>query len=114
MRISDWSSDVCSSDLKTLACRMRVHDANALRLAEWLNVHPQVEQVFHPGLPGHPGYETARSQMTGFGGMLAFLIRGGRTEAMQLINACRLVNHTNSLGGVDSNIATRASQEVPG
>src|SRR3546814_4521278 len=41
--------------VKTLACRMRVHDTNALRLAEWLNVHPQVERVFHHGLTGHPG-----------------------------------------------------------
>ncbi|MFS8617561.1 MAG: aminotransferase class I/II-fold pyridoxal phosphate-dependent enzyme [Solitalea sp.] len=100
--------------VKTLACRMRVHDANALRLAQWLKDHSQVEQVFHPGLPGHPGHDIARSQMSGYGGMLAFLIKGGRTEAMNLINNCRLFVHATSLGGVESLIEHRASQEGPG
>ncbi|QEC53325.1 cystathionine gamma-synthase [Anseongella ginsenosidimutans] len=100
--------------IKTLACRMRVHDANAMQLAGWLAAHPQVEKVFHPGLPHHPGHETARSQMSGYGGMLSFLVRGGRAEAMKLINNCRLFTHATSLGGVESLIEHRASQEGPG
>lgn len=100
--------------VKTLACRMRVHDANALQLAAWLAAHPKVEQVFHPGLAGHPGHGIARSQMSGYGGMFSFLIRGGRAEALQLINSCRLFTHATSLGGVESLIEHRASQEGPG
>lgn len=100
--------------VKTLACRMRVHDANALQLAGWLAAHPQVEKVFHPGLPDHPGHEIARSQMSGYGGMFSFLVKGGRAAALKLINACQLFAHATSLGGVESLIEHRASQEGPG
>lgn len=112
--LSPFDSYLTLRGVKTLACRMNVHHANALRLAEWLNAHPLVEKVFHPGLPEHPGHETARSQMSGYGGMLSFLIRGGRQEALNLINASRLFTHATSLGGVESLIEHRASQEGPG
>lgn len=100
--------------VKTLACRMRVHDSNGLELARWLHGHRQVEKVFHPGLPDHPGYETARAQMSGYGGMFSFLIKGGRSEALNFINNCRIFAHATSLGGVESLIEHRASQEGPG
>ena len=57
---------------KTLAVRMAQHNVNGLALAEYLANHPEVEQVFYPGLPGHPQHELARRQMRGFGGMLSF------------------------------------------
>jgi len=56
---------------KTLALRMRQHDANGRRIAEWLTQHPKVEQVYYPGLPSHPQHELACRQMKGFGGMIS-------------------------------------------
>lgn len=100
--------------IRTLACRMNVHHSNALKLAEWLSTHKAIEKVFHPGLREHPGHETAASQMSGYGGMFSFLVKGGRKDAMNLVNACRLFTHATSLGGVESLIEHRASQEGPG
>lgn len=112
--LSPFDSYLTLRGVKTLACRMRVHDTNALHLAKWLADHPKVERVFHPGLPDHPGYEIARKQMSGYGGMFSFLIKGGRAEAMNLINHLRIFTHATSLGGVESLIEHRASQEGPG
>ncbi|HET6437669.1 MAG TPA: aminotransferase class I/II-fold pyridoxal phosphate-dependent enzyme, partial [Anaeromyxobacter sp.] len=63
--------------LKTLHLRMARHAENALALAQHLSAHPQVEKVIYPGLPSHPQHALARKQMSGFGGMLSFVIRGG-------------------------------------
>jgi len=81
--------------LKTLAVRMRQHVASASRIAEWLVGHPQVARVYYPGLPSHPGYEVARAQMSGPGGMISFDLRGGLTQSAAFVCA-------ESLGGVES------------
>jgi cystathionine gamma-lyase len=88
--------------LKTLAVRMERHAANAMRLARFLEGHPQVERVGYPGLPSHPQHELARRQMTGFGGMLVFVIRGGLEAARAFLGAVRLFACAESLGGVES------------
>ena len=88
--------------LKTLHVRMARHAENALALAHHLAAHPQVERVTYPGLPSHPQHALALRQMTGFGGMLTFVIRGGLPAARAFLEAVRIFACAESLGGVES------------
>lgn len=88
--------------VKTLAPRMEYHNRNALALAHWLEKHPKVEQVLHPGLPSHPQHELAKKQMNGFGGTFSFKVKGGQDEAFRLLGAVKLFILAESLGGVES------------
>jgi len=88
--------------LKTLAVRMRQHVASASSLAEWLVGHEQVARVYYPGLPSHPGYEIAREQMDGPGGMISFDLRGGLAQSAAFLKALRVFVCAESLGGVES------------
>ncbi len=88
--------------LKTLHVRMERHAGNALRVARFLEGHPQVERVGYPGLPSHPQHELARRQMGGFGGMLHFVLRGGLPAARAFLRAVRIFACAESLGGVES------------
>lgn len=88
--------------VKTLAVRMRAHQENALRIAEFLQGHPLVESVRYPGLPGHSQHELALRQMSGFGGMISFQLRGGRAEANAFFKNLKCFSFAESLGGVES------------
>lgn len=99
--------------IKTLAYRMRGHCENGMALALYLEKHPAVEAVYYPGLPDHPGHETAKKQMSGFGGMLSILVKGGANEARIVVNKVKLFAQATSLGGVESLIEHRASIEGP-
>ncbi len=88
--------------LKTLHVRMERHAENALKLARFLEGHPQVERVIYPGLPSHPQHALADRQMRGFGGMLTFVIRGGLEAARTFLKAVRIFACAESLGGVES------------
>jgi cystathionine gamma-lyase len=88
--------------LKTLHVRMERHAANATTLARFLEGHPQVERVTYPGLPSHPQHALARRQMSGFGGMLTFVIRGGLPAARAFLENVSLFACAESLGGVES------------
>ncbi len=88
--------------IKTLAVRMDRHNANAHRVAETLAAHPRVIQVYYPGLPAHPGHETAAKQMRGFGGMVSFRVAGGEREAVAVCERARVFTLGESLGGVES------------
>ncbi len=101
--------------IKTLALRMRQHDANGRRIAQWLAEHPRVKQVYYPGLPDHPQHELACVQMEGFGGMISFDL-GSIDEARRVVEATRLFSLAESLGGVESLIghpATMTHASVP-
>jgi len=98
----------------TLPWRMRAHSANAQAVAEFLLRHPAVERVYYPGLSGHPGHEIARQQMSGWGGMLSFQVRGGRDAAMAAAGRLQLFTRATSLGGPHSLIEHRASIEGHG
>jgi cystathionine gamma-synthase len=87
---------------KTLGVRMDRHCENAQRVAEMLASHPDVSEVFYPGLPSHPGHEVAAKQMRGFGGMVSFRARGGPGEALAVCGRTRLFTLGESLGGVES------------
>jgi len=88
--------------IRTLALRMEEHNRNALAIARWLERHPAVESVLHPGLESHPQYELGRKQMTGYGGTFSFWVRGGREAALRALSRCRLFILAESLGGVES------------
>jgi cystathionine gamma-synthase len=88
--------------LRTLAVRMEAHARNARQVAEFLRGHPAVARVFYPGLPDHPGHDIARRQMSGFGGMVSFVVRGGEAAARAVAARVRLITLAESLGGVES------------
>ncbi|NPV89178.1 MAG: aminotransferase class I/II-fold pyridoxal phosphate-dependent enzyme [Firmicutes bacterium] len=100
--------------LKTLPYRVRAHSENALAVAEYLAGHPEVERVYYPGLTGHPGWEIAKQQMGGFGGIISFQVRGGREKAFDMAGRVRIIVRATSLGGPVSLIEHRASYEGPG
>jgi cystathionine gamma-lyase len=87
---------------KTLHVRMERHEHNARTIATWLASHPQVEKVIYPGLESHPQHALARKQMSGFGGMLSFVLKGGLDESRRFLSACQIFTLAESLGGVES------------
>ncbi len=93
---------------KTLPLRMRQHDANGRRIAEWLAGDRRVQAVHYPGLPSHPQHDLACRQMTGFGGMLS-IETGSFDRAQQVVSRTRLFALAESLGGVESLIGHPAS-----
>ncbi|HEX7319285.1 MAG TPA: aminotransferase class I/II-fold pyridoxal phosphate-dependent enzyme [bacterium] len=95
--------------LKTLAVRMDRHCLNAMEIADFLAAHPKVERVYYPGLPGHPGYEMAKKQMTNFGGMIGFDLKNGIEAGKKLMNSVRLCILAVSLGDIDTLIEHPAS-----
>ncbi len=88
--------------VKTLAVRMERHCDNAERVVELLAGHPAVSAVLYPGLPEHRGHEVAAKQMRRFGGMVSFLVAGGREAALRVCAATELFTLAESLGGVES------------
>jgi len=100
---------------KTLTLRMRQHDANGRRIAEWLAADRRVPAVYYPGLPSHPQHDLACRQMSGFGGMLSFEA-GSLERARRVVERTRLFALAESLGGVESLIghpATMTHAAVP-
>jgi cystathionine gamma-synthase len=98
--------------LTTLPCRVHAQTRTE-QLARFLANHPRVERVLYPGLETHPSHALARKQMTGFGAMLSFCVRGGRDEAFAVAARLRLFTRATSLGGVETLIEHRASIEGP-
>ena len=88
--------------LKTLGVRVDRHGENAMRIAEFLLGHPAVGDVLYPGLPQHRHHEIAAKQMSGFGGMLSFRLRGGEEAALRVCERTSLFTLAESLGGVES------------
>lgn len=88
--------------LKTLALRMRQHNEAALEIAKWLEAHPKVRKVVHPGLESHPQHELAKSQMSGFGGMISIFLEGDIESARKFLEAVEIFALAESLGGVES------------
>jgi methionine-gamma-lyase len=88
--------------LRTLDVRMTRHNENGLALARHLETHPDVESVYYPGLTSQPQYELAASQMSGFSGLISFVVRGGPERADRLLDELRLTTRAASLGSVHS------------
>jgi len=88
--------------VKTLGVRMEAHNRNALTVARWLESHPKVQSVLHPGLDSHPQHNLAQKQMSGYGGTFSFCVSGGEKEVFRLLAAVKLFTLAESLGGVES------------
>jgi cystathionine gamma-lyase len=102
--------------LKTLALRMEEHNRNALTIARWLEGHPKVNSVLHPGLESHPQHELALHQMSGYGGTFSFRLKADQPGLYRLLEGVRLFTLAESLGGVESLIdhpATMTHASVP-
>jgi cystathionine gamma-synthase len=97
-----WDAWLTLRGVKTLAVRMRQHEANAARVAHFLRERPEVAAVHWPGFPDHPGHALARRQMRGFGGMVAIELAGGEAAARRLCESTRVFSLGESLGGVES------------
>ncbi len=102
--------------IKTLAVRMKKHAENAITIAEFLEKHSKIKKVNYPGLKSHPQHDLAKKQMSGFGGMISFEIKGGKEEAKKIVESTKLFALAESLGGVESLIGhpvTMTHAEVP-
>lgn len=88
--------------IKTLDVRMERHCRNAARIAAWLEQDSRVESVLYPGLASHPQHDLARAQMSDFGGIVTFFIKGGLDDARRFLERCRIFALAESLGGVES------------
>ena len=95
--------------LKTLAVRMEKHCDNAMEIAEYLSKHNKVEKIYYPGLPTHPGHDLAKKQMSKFGGMIGFDVKGGKEAGKIVMNSVKLCILAVSLGDVDTLIEHPAS-----
>jgi len=95
--------------LKTLAIRMKCHCENAQKVAEYLEQHPKIDQVYYPGLPSHQGYKFIGNQMKQAGGVIAFEVKGSATDGENFINQTKLISIAVSLGDAESLIQHPAS-----
>ena len=99
---SPFDSWLVLRGVKTLSVRMKAHEENAIKIADFLIAHSKIEKVIYPGLESHPQHELAKSQMNGFGGMLSFYIKGGLSESNKFLKQLSLFTLAESLGGVES------------
>lgn len=88
--------------VKTLAIRMEEHNKNALEIAHWLEAHPKIDSVLHPGLESHPQHALALKQARGFGGTFSFRVKGSKDDALTVVESTHLFALGESLGGVES------------
>ena len=95
--------------LKTLHLRMERHFENAMAVLEFLEKHPRVEKIFYPFHPTHPQYKIAKHQMRNGGGMISFLVQGGREAAIRVVESTKIFTLAESLGGVESLIEVPAA-----
>ncbi len=107
--MSPFNAWIFTKGLETLSLRMRAHSKNAQGLADWLELQPQVTRVYYPGLDSHPQHELASRQQSGYGGILAFQVEGGRENAWRVIDATKLHSITANLGDTKSTITHPAT-----
>ncbi len=107
--MSPFNAWVFLSGLETLNLRMQAHCSNALALAEWLQQQAAVTKVHYPGLASHAQHELAKSQQSGFGGIISFELRGGKDAAWRLIDATQMLSITANLGDVKTTITHPAT-----
>ncbi len=107
--MSAFNAWVFLKGLETLNIRMQAHSQNALQLAQWLEQQPQVARVYYPGLPSHPQHELAKSQQSGFGGLLSFELKGGKDAGWALIDATQICSITANLGDTKTTITHPAT-----
>lgn len=99
---SPFDSWLVLRGIKTLAIRMEAHQKNAFKIAKFLELHPKVESVIYPGLKSHPQHKLAKKQMSGFGGMITFFLKGNIKQSKKFLENVKLFALAESLGGVES------------
>lgn len=99
---SPFDCYLVNRSLKTLSLRMERHKSNSLAVAKFLEKHPKVESVLHPGLPSHPQHELAKKQTYGHSGIMSFYIKGGLDESTAFLKALEVFTLAESLGGYES------------
>ncbi|KAF8787696.1 Cystathionine gamma-lyase like protein [Argiope bruennichi] len=117
---------LCLRGMKTLHLRMERHKENGFQVARFLESHPNVEKVLHPGLESHPQHDLAKKQCTGFSGMVSFCIKGGIEAAREFAKRIKVFTLAVSLGTIESLVdippimtasplskETRAELEIP-
>ena len=107
--MSPFNAWVFLKGLETLTLRMRAHCSSALSLAHWLEQHPEVSRVNHPGLQSHPQHELATRQQTDYGGIVSFELKGGQSQAWRFIDALRIFSITANLGDAKSTVTHPAT-----
>ena len=100
--VSPDDAYLASRGLRTLAVRMRAHEASALKIALWLNDRPDVEAVLHPALPSCPGHNIWKRDFTGSSGLFSFVLKGGNSKATAFVDALELFGIGYSWGGFES------------
>ena len=107
--MSPFNAWVALKGLETLSLRMQAHSRNALQLAQYLEQHPAIEQVFYPGLESHPQHQLALTQQSDFGGIVSFRVKGGQKEAWNVIDHTHMLSITANLGDTKTTITHPAS-----
>ena len=107
--MSPFNAWVFLKGLETLGIRMKAHGENAMALATWLEQQPAVRRVHYPGLKSHPQHQLATRQQSGYGGVVAFEVEGGRDRAWAVIDNTRIFSITANLGDVKSTITHPAT-----
>lgn len=107
--MSPFNAWIFINGLETLQLRMQAHCAAALKVAQWLQAQPKIEQVFYAGLPSHPQHELAKRQQHGFGGVLSFTVKGDREAAWRLVNHTQLMSITGNFGDAKPTITHPAT-----
>jgi len=107
--LSAFNAWIVLKGLDTLSLRMKAHSENALKVATWLESQPQITKVYYLGLKSHPHHQLAKTQQSGFGGIVSFEVEGGQAAAFKLINATEIFSITANLGDTKSTITHPAT-----
>lgn len=107
--MSAFNAWIFLKGLETLNLRMQAHSAAALELSLWLEQQPEVKRVYYPGLDSHPQHQLAKTQQSGFGGLLSFELNGGKEEGWRLIDATQMLSITANLGDTKTTITHPAT-----
>lgn len=99
---SPFDSWLVLRGIKTLSVRMHAHAQNAMKVANYLEKHPKIERVVYPGLKSHPQHRIAKKQMSGYGGMITFFLKGDIKKSKKFLEKISLFSLAESLGGVES------------
>jgi O-succinylhomoserine sulfhydrylase len=107
--MSPFNAWIFLKGLETLSLRMKAHCDNAMQLAQWLEAHPAIGRVHYPGLASHPQHALAQQQQSGFGGIVSFVVKGGREAAWKVIDSTRMLSITANLGDTKTTITHPAT-----
>ena len=107
--LSAFNAWVILKGMETLKIRMDAHSENALEMARWLEIQPNVTKVYYPGLSSHPQHTLAKQQQKTGGGIVSFEVKGGKEVAWRVINSTRMISITANLGDTKSTLTHPAS-----